>query len=138
MKKALILALTLSLILSSPAQAFFNRDCKNLAKRTASNQTRYEKQWNQYQNALGIWYNTENQYDSATPVLNRLRQVGETQLLIIDDLVKYRKCLTIQNPSYFTQLRQQVKKEMIDANWLSMKFGTFFSNVINYTNFVKK
>ena len=138
MKKALILALTLSLIMPTPARAFFNRDCKNLAKRTASNQTRYEKQWNQYQNALGIWYNTENQLDSATPVLNRLRQVGETQLLIIDDLAKFRKCLTIQNPSYFTQLRQQVKKEMSEANWLSMKFGTFFPKVVNYTNFVKK
>lgn len=121
-----------------PANAFFNRDCKNLAKRTTTNQARYEKQWNQYQNALSVWYTTENQLDSAAPVLNRLRQVGETQLLIIDDLTKFRKCLTIQNPSHFTQLRQQITKEMKDANWLTMKFESFFPKVVDYRNFVKR
>jgi hypothetical protein len=94
MKRIGILVLSLSILLPSPAQAFFNRDCSNLKKRVSINQVKSEKAWDKYQAALGRYKAIKNPSFSADEeVRNRLRLTYASIEVILLDMTKYPKCL---------------------------------------------
>jgi len=138
MKKALILTLSLSLIMPNPAQAFFNRDCKNLAKRTASNQAKYDKAWDTYQKVLADWINAGAKWSGTSVVISRIDQVGNAQVKIIDDFIANRKCLTNSNPSFYAIQKTEVTFAMRGARQVVLQFDYPFRELIDYTKYLKK
>jgi hypothetical protein len=95
MRKILVGALALSLLMPIPAQAFLNRDCSNLKKRVNTNQAKYEKAWDKYQTALGKFKAIkEPPLGAEEEVANRLRVTYSVIEVILLDMRKYPKCLS--------------------------------------------
>lgn len=143
MRKLVAGILVFLLVQPIPANAFFNRDCKNLAKRTATNQVKYEKAWNTYQKVLGDWINA-NSNDlgrlavTSGPVANRFRQVGEKQLVIIRDFLKYPKCVTSPPSGGWGALSAEISRTMVNVVYTDLYFNYYFKSVFDYDRYVRK
>ncbi len=121
--------------------AFFNKDCSNLKKRVASSQVRYEKAWNVYQQVLANWINSRpkgsEMWATSAPVMNRFKQVGNIQVEIIDDLIKYPKCLKSGAAGSWTIEKQNLTKLMNTVDYMSLYFNNYFSTVFDYRKTLK-
>jgi len=138
MKRLVVLMLALALLASPSAHGFFNKDCKNLAKRTASNQAKYDKAWDTYQKVLADWINAGAKVSGTSVVISRIDQVGNAQVKIIDDFIANRKCLTNSNPSFYATQKTQVTLAMRGARQVVLQFDYPFREVIDYTKYLKK
>lgn len=138
MKRLVVLMLALALLASPSAHGFFNRDCKNLAKRTETNQIKYEKAWNVYQSSLADWLNAGGNVTGFNPVLSRLRQVGGLQITILDDFQKNRKCMKVTNPSHYVGKKENIQNLMSRANFLDIQFSPIFRDLIDWRKEIKK
>lgn len=142
MKKIIITVFMFSLFTPIEANAFFNRDCSNLAKRTTSNQLIYEKAWNNYQNALSTWINSKPRgtdlWRTHGPVMNRFQQVGKLQINIMDDLIKYPKCLTGTSVGALTIERQKMTQFINSVDYMGLYINNYFSAIYDYRKLVKK
>jgi len=137
-KKLVGLVLALTLLSSVPANGFFNRDCKNLAKRTATNQAKYEKAWDTYQEVLANWINAGAKWSGTSVVISRIDQVGNAQVKIIDDFIANRKCLANSNPSFYAIQKTEVTFAMRGARQVVLQFDYPFRELIDYTKYLKK
>lgn len=135
-KKLVAVSLVFLLTAAIPTNAFFNRDCKNLAKRTATNQVKYEKAWNSYQKVLGDWINAGAKYGGQKVVESRIDQVGNAQIRILDDFLANRKCLSISNPSFFASAKIEISLDMQNVAFL--RWEQPFGKLLDYTKYVKK
>ena len=138
MKKLVSVIAVLCFLTSVPAQALFNNDCKNLTKRTSANQLKYEKAWTVYQSSLADWLNAGARVTGFNPVLSRLRQVGGVQLTILDDFIKYRKCMKVTNPSHYASKKSEIEYQMGRANPLDIQFTPIFRDIIDWRKEIKK
>lgn len=125
----------------NPGNAFFNKDCSNLKKRVTSSQVRYEKAWNTYQQVLANWINSRpkgsEMWATSAPVMNRFKQVGNVQVEIIDDLIKYPKCLKSGAVGSWTIEKQNLTKLMNTVDYMSLYFNNYFSTVFDYRKTLK-
>lgn len=138
MRKLIVAALLILLSSPIPSEAFFNRDCKNLAKRTATNQAKYEKAWDTYQKVLADWINAGAKWSGTSVVISRIDQVGNAQVKIIDDFIANRKCLTNSNPSFYAIQKTEVTFAMRGARQVILQFDYPFRELIDYTKYLKK
>lgn len=138
MRRLLVAVLTLSIMASPSASGLFNNDCKNLTKRTSANQLKYEKAWNVYQSSLADWLNAGAKVTGFNPVLSRLRQVGGIQVTILDDFIKYRKCMKVTNPSHYASKKDEIQNLMGRANPLDIQFTPIFRDIIDWRKEIKK
>lgn len=125
----------------NPGNAFFNRDCSNLKKRVMSDQDKYEKAWNLYQQALANWINSKpkatEMWTTSAPVMNRFKQVGAVQVGIIDDLLKHPKCLKSGGAGSWTIEKQNLTKLLKTVDYMSLYFNNYFSSVVDYRKALK-
>ena len=143
MRKRQIVIFTLVAVLISPTQAngFFNNDCKNLKKRTTTNQIKYEKAWNTYQNVLAKWINSKPDgselWATSQPVMNRFQQVGKLQLVIIEDFTKYPKCVKQPKGSLWGAERNGLLSLLKNVDAFSLYYANNFSSINDYLAYIK-
>jgi hypothetical protein len=122
MKKIVIVVIALSLFLPTPAQAFLNRDCSNLKKRVGTNQVKYERAWDKYQTALGKYEAIRNpRPGTGSEVANRLKVTYSVSELILLDMKKFPKCLSVPTIVVNRNLTK-IQKEKDMTDWIK-SFG---------------
>jgi hypothetical protein len=122
MKKMVIVLIVFSLFIPAPAQAFFNRDCSNLKTRVTTNQVKYEKAWDKYQTALGKYEAIRDpRPGTGSEVANRLKVTYSVSELILLDMKKYPKCLSVPTIVVNRNLTK-IQKDKDRTDWIK-SFG---------------
>ena len=142
MKKLITALLSIGLVfLAPPADAFLNRDCSNLKKRTVANQAVYEKYWDKYQTAYGEWQKiTDSTKKFMNPeAVNRLRITFRQAEKIVQDFNKYSKCL---KPSNFSQIPTElgnigIAYKDLDGNLGFALFKNYLPIPVDYLRYLK-
>jgi len=139
--------LSFGLILNaSPAESFLNRDCANLKKRVVANQKKYEKAWDTYQTTLADWkHNKSMSSDDLTfyltttyqPTMNRFQQVGKLQVKIIDDMIKYPKCIKMDGSTNWPSQRKSLANLLATVDFFALYTGNYFSSIYDFTKKIK-
>jgi len=122
--------------------SLFNRDCKQLDTRVATQQRLYDTAWNRYQTSLQKYKSKKfasvyDEFLSAQPVLARLSRVNTIAVGTYRDLAKFPKCIVGQSIQ-FTNWAISVEKEFKAANAFTLKYKNPLGQYIDFQSSLKK
>jgi hypothetical protein len=139
-KKLVLGVLVLALLQPIPVDAFFNRDCSNLKKRTIANQVKYEKAWNAHQLSLEkLVTNSKfsDAYSAGQPALARMKALIDIQITIIEDLMKFPKCRKNTNQSGYAVAKQKLIDARTSYDGYALFYKAPFMELSNFTKELK-
>lgn len=135
MKKLIIAIFMLALLNPVEANAFFNRDCKNLETRVVALQKQSDKAWNRYISSIGRIPSSKSAVYSGEEAFIRLMSYVDIGIRISSDMKKYPKCLYGSNSKEISSLYSSLLKvSYMTGFW---KHELPFTKRIDYKFFLK-